>query len=517
MASMVESRTSAQAHVLRIPELLSRIFNSLSLPVSTLEDVSKIGNLSSRPTKIIAPKTIAPALLECHQRRSSLLAAALTCRAFSAPALNSLWEVMNSLAPLICLLPLIEKDGADYVLLQNSTSKMWEKVAVFAARIRVFIYSDDSLYQKTGLPIHPSGYNVLVAFQPVLLPRLKTLLVRSCLKDSFAYSSLYFASPLLERLETGTLDIGAAEHETFILTVGCRSDRLRHLSFGYLGTTPLGFSAFKTLLTAKIQTLGIRAPLTESLIAASELPALEALAIWGTGSPPYLGSVQGFPVLRKLTLRGDADPLLRVLKACIGKLEAVTLIVTSGSNGGIKHITNLIVERWSESLRHFTLNLQGVTDSMDFTALFRSLFGIKLLSFRVLDFPGHLTSSILDVASIFPMIHTLHLPRSSPDNTPTFAQLYALTEICPDLRSLMVSFDVNSLGGTPSFPPTGHQLDSLIINHSPITAITPRQVAFQLDRVFPYLRNLTSIGLQAAEWEEVLDVLGICHQARRNV
>ncbi|TFK64668.1 hypothetical protein BDN72DRAFT_846375 [Pluteus cervinus] len=516
MASTIEGHRSAQEHVLQLPELLSRIFGFLSLPVYTIEDVAA-GSPSPGPS---TNKPIPPGLVERHLRRSTLLAAALTCHSFTEPALDALWETMNSLAPLICLLPLVNKDGVEYLLLQNCTPKMWEKVAVFAARIRVFIFSDDSLYQKKGSPIHPSGYNILVAFRPVLLPRLRTLLIPSCSKDSFAYSSLYFASPLLERVETGITAISIPEYEAFIQTVGCRSDRLRHLSFGYIfpGTIALAFPAFKALLTPKVQTLAIRTPLAESIIAASELPALEEFSVWGTGAtPPDFGSVQGFPVLRRLTLHGEADALLRILKACSGKLESIILIVTRGRNDEIKDITNLIAERWSESLHHLTLNLHGISDSMDFITLFRSLFGIRLLSFRVLDFPGHLTSSILDIASNFPMIHTLHLPHSSPNNIPTLAQLHALTKMCPDLRSLMISIDVISLGDTPFFPPTGHQLDSLVINHSPIAATTPRQVALQLDRIFPYLRNLTSTGLQAPKWQEVLDVLRICHQARRNV
>ncbi|TFK73142.1 hypothetical protein BDN72DRAFT_876043 [Pluteus cervinus] len=425
----------------------------------------------------------------------------------------------NEFASSFCLLPLIDQDGAAYLLLEDCTPKMWEKVAVFAARIRVFIYSYDTLYRKKGFPIHPSGYNILVAFRPILLPRLKTLLITSCSTGSFAYNSLYFASPLLERLEGGSISTSILEYEAFLLTIGCRSGCLRHLSFGYPGATRLGLPAFKRLLTPKIQTLGMRGPYPESIIAASELPALEEFSIWGT-MPPDLGSIQGFPVLRKITLQGEADKLLLILQACSGRLECITLVVTSGNSGSVQHITNLIAERWSESLRYFTLDLQGVLDPMDFTILFHSLFGIKLLSFRVLDFPGHLTSSILDIALNFPMIRTLHLPQSSPDSTPTLVQLHALTKICPGLRSLRISVGVSSLasGDTLSSPePTEHQLDSLIINDSPITTITPRQLALQLDRIFPYLRSLTSTGLRESEWQEVLDVLRVLHRARRNI
>ena len=59
--------------------------------------------------------TVDPETREAVQIRSYLRWAALSCRAFSRPALNALWRTLDSLLPLLKLLPSLKLVDHVYV------------------------------------------------------------------------------------------------------------------------------------------------------------------------------------------------------------------------------------------------------------------------------------------------------------------------------------------------------------------------------------------------------------------
>ncbi|TFK64647.1 hypothetical protein BDN72DRAFT_901368 [Pluteus cervinus] len=85
--SSMEDDCSAKKSVLRTPELISQIFDHLSLAICSLRDFMVL-----KLDKRSAP-------------RSSLLAAATCCRNFNGPALDALWRTMDSFEPILNMLP----------------------------------------------------------------------------------------------------------------------------------------------------------------------------------------------------------------------------------------------------------------------------------------------------------------------------------------------------------------------------------------------------------------------------
>ncbi|TFK64676.1 hypothetical protein BDN72DRAFT_963066, partial [Pluteus cervinus] len=282
-------KNSAKDSVLRTPELISQILDHLSLPICTLYDLA-----DCKPADRCA-------------LQSSLLAAATCCRHFREPALDALWRTMDSFEPIYSMLPIVNHVGLPQM--RDCTPDLWDRIGVYAARIRIFIICNRPLHQKKGIPIHTSVFSALIAYRHFLLPRLSVLLIPGRCPPGFLHTSLYFASPVLERIETGADTIvNTPEFESFVLTVSCRTGSLRHLS---LKSRPgkLPSSVLKALLAPGLISVTVRnpEPLKETLIALSSLPKLKVLILEGAydallGHTPF----RGFPVLRELNLQGDA-------------------------------------------------------------------------------------------------------------------------------------------------------------------------------------------------------------------
>ncbi|TFK64675.1 hypothetical protein BDN72DRAFT_846379 [Pluteus cervinus] len=491
---------SAKKKVLRSPELISQILDHLSLPICTLQDLT-----GSMPAE------------QCGLR-ASLLAAATCCRAFKEPALDALWRTMDSFEPILNMLPIVNR-GVGILQLQDCTPKLWKTVRSYAARIRVFVYHR-SLHQslRLRLLIHASVFNALIARQQLLLPELRVLLI-PCYPPEFLQSALYFVSPVLERVETGAAAnfLYPFELEVFILTVTCRTDRLRHLS---LSANPgnLSFSVLEAFLSPHLVTVTLRNPPKEALTALSSLPNLKDLAIWDAQNT-LLGNTtsRGFRALEALFLHADAEFLLHFLNACSGRLRSVGFHITEGDNLQIKNIVDHLAKLHSKSLRCFGVSLyKGVMLKGNITVLFRPLFKIPLAGFHV--YCGHndtLKIPLLDIASKLSFVTYITLFPAASGYMPKFADLHSLAKTHPNLRCLEIALDIQDV--LPLFPPTQHELDMLKIHDAPLLATNVRPVALQLDRLFPYLRVLQSQGPDPCRWKEVSDILEIFRLGRRGI
>ncbi|TFK64985.1 hypothetical protein BDN72DRAFT_962840 [Pluteus cervinus] len=493
---------SAKHLVLRTPELISEILNHLALPISTLHDL-----VDFKPAKGCA-------------LRSSLLAAATCCRRFKEPALDALWRTMDSFEPILNMLPIVNQDDFDLLQIQDCTRTLWEKVETYTARIRIFLYQR-SLYLrlKDGMATHVSVFNAIVAHQQFLLPGLRVLLIPSC-PPEFLQSALYFVSPVLKHIEAGTNEstvFKPHELEMFVLTVSCRTDRLRHLSL-FSTTVSLSPSALKAL---PLHTVTLNNPPKDTLLALSSLPNLKELTVlYAHRSRLDNNALGGFLALDSLSLLADAGAISQYLMACNGGLTRVRFNVIEGDGGQIKDLVDLMAKRLSQSLRRLVVVLSkrvSLNGNFKLVDLFGPLFKIPLAYVHIGHHgSGTLTTSLLDIASKLPAVRHLSLPSSAPGDAPTLSDLYGLTQTHPNISYLGTSLDVQDV--LPLFlVHTQHELDTLKVHNSPLLSTNVRPVALQLDRLFPYLRILQSDGPDSSKWKEVSDFLDICHLARRNL
>ncbi|TFK64648.1 hypothetical protein BDN72DRAFT_846361 [Pluteus cervinus] len=164
-ASHMKNPVTAQDCALSIPEILSHIFDQLVVPITCLDDV-KAANLRRTPYPVQYPGdelVIQPILLgdEVLTRRLTLRAAALSCRKFSGPALDALWQTMNTLFPLISILPSTNTSNILYVHLSQCSPATLDRFSMYADRIRTLTVEGTVSKNPKAIQVHHSAYCAL--------------------------------------------------------------------------------------------------------------------------------------------------------------------------------------------------------------------------------------------------------------------------------------------------------------------------------------------------------------------
>ncbi|TFK64667.1 hypothetical protein BDN72DRAFT_846374 [Pluteus cervinus] len=528
--------STAQESALGIPEIISRIFDHLSVPISTLHDLQHLNEPPMRPTAAVQyqsqhcpyghlthfqlpqnnndedlPKARLDDVRLC---RSTLLAAATSCQSFSGPALDALWHQMDTLAPLVSLLPLADLNGVAYLQMQNVTSTAMETFVNCARRIRVFVYKSNSLFQGKDSTIHASVYATLLASRSILLPNLKTLLIPVFDQEPLTYDGIYLASPSLTCLEIGQLQVSTYALETFMMMIGSRSEHLRRVSTGQ--NVVVSPAVWRNILVTNLRSIELFEPVPEVLELVSSLPILQALTIT---NPPKSTTTLTFPSLKRLSLNGTLSSVMYFLEPFHAPLDFISITLQAGSTSPplseLEFIIKTISNRWKQSLAHLTLDFgNNDVQGLDFSHEFQPFFSLPLRTFRILRFPKTLDSPdvLVEIASKFRDIESLHIPPHTQGKEPTIQDLRTVARLCPSLRALSTSVNIEPARNSPSF--THHELDELHVYASPIN--NPKKVATQLDRTFPYLTKITTSSPDHfRKWNEVGRLLELCHEGRR--
>ncbi|TFK64984.1 hypothetical protein BDN72DRAFT_962839 [Pluteus cervinus] len=534
----MQSPISARDSALSIPEILSHIFDQLAVPITSLDDVNA-STLYRQPPhqnhnrcyscrRSDDEPVVHPLLLgdEILVRKSALRAAALCCQRFSRPALDVLWRTMNSLFPLISLLPFTTVSSTLYLRLSECNSNVWDTFIAYANRIRTLVVEGTVFKHATSLRLHPSLYSALLNSRHYLLPSLNTLLISS-LSDHLEFDPSLLVSSSLNRLEIGPSTGTPEALETFILITLARAGPLSHAAFNCGLTRDTQATVIERM--ASVQSLTILSSIITSCSQLSSFQHLRHLDIDTNFGRRTLPKDLSIPLLKKLSVHGTCPSIhrfLSILRCDLVSLQvSVRLDQASNQQPSEEELNGFVgsaAQLWGQTLVHFRLDcgqLQHGASSAIFSPEFGVLHLPKLLGFEVDSYPGHLdpSASLAGITSHLPVIQSLVLPPYQSGQEPTLDDLRSLAQSCSSLRHLSASLNINSeVPGTVELPFLYHELDTLHVYASPIA--DPWAVAANLDRTFPYLRKVTTLSnLDATlykKWRQVERELALCHRSR---
>ncbi|KAF8801972.1 hypothetical protein BYT27DRAFT_7261408 [Phlegmacium glaucopus] len=139
----------------------------------------------------------------------SLFNAALTCKHFLDAALDALWENLDSLIPLLRLLPALCVEDNAYVLSGDISQADWNRLEYYPRKVKVFYAMPSNIMDPQFIP---SIYIRIAQLQSsALFPSLRHL---CCQLEAGSTSHIFlFLSPSLESLELTNI---AGSENTFV-------------------------------------------------------------------------------------------------------------------------------------------------------------------------------------------------------------------------------------------------------------------------------------------------------------
>ncbi|TFK73111.1 hypothetical protein BDN72DRAFT_876019 [Pluteus cervinus] len=532
---------SAKSRALSIPEILDLVFNHFSSAHEKL--------LIPRPLKITTGNEDDSdssedefMRLRRHGRpdsrdkstkesRATLLAVALSCRHFAPFALRILWRTMDSLDPLISLLPLVRAAGGLLHLAPDVPQETWTKFEMRQQQIHALVFSNARSMVSMRYSL---VFTTLSTMRRFIFPSLHTLIICN-LDDTFniATCSTMLTSPRLRHLCVDSVSNRPSFASFCNLFHHVSENQLHSLIINAdVDPTPLNLITSPTL---RVLQVGLKLNLP-ALRTWANLSLLRELHLHLIGD--VAEDALPFQSLESLHITGSMQSITAFLVSCECNLQAIFIKLppkwhlTDGSGPAPRLLFGIIGEKWKTSLRHAELDCASnypvpsrVTDCWDgFSETIKPLQAIPLLTFRILNSPYRFSStlSLVSILSRFPHAHTLELLWSKTGKGLTFGELRTIAEVCPNLRHLGIS--VNLDANTPKLPALNHGLKTLLVLSSDITGEVG-DVALNLDRLFPYLTTIQiyQTPLQLAKlggrrtsgrWKEVERMLEFFRQAR---
>ncbi|TFK64674.1 hypothetical protein BDN72DRAFT_846378 [Pluteus cervinus] len=453
---------------------------------------------------------------------STLFSAALTCRQFTPSALRVLWKTMDSLDPLVSVLPLVADRGKQHLLAPQITPEAWANYDAYRNRIHVLILSKKSIESMTSEPRNRAVYATLFAMNRFRLPCLRILVIPR-MNDSnwLTTCSPFLTSPRLQHIR---IDLVASSHTfaSFCSLLHHAADQPLHslLINTNVYTTDLGL-----LITPALRLLqvGLGRKLSASKTLAN-LPLLRELHLRLAGDvedKPLL-----LPSLKVLHLSGDINCIGGFLTSCQCNLDGVFIKLPDSwhppDNPGPapKMLISVISQKWQASIKHIELDCESFRKPQkdvwdDFFEMIRPLQDIPLLTFRILNSPFRFKTKdpILSIPAYFPHAQTVDLLWSRPASGLTFPRLRLLAEACPHLLHLGVTILPEAKQN--KLPVLNHGLKTLNVLNSNAPAAAA-DIASTLDRIFPSLSKIktSSVGLKHTKWKEVERMLELFQRAR---
>ncbi|KAJ6546195.1 hypothetical protein DFH09DRAFT_1171453 [Mycena vulgaris] len=468
--------------------------------------------------------TIAPAesgsstanMQELRLARTSLLAAALTCKGFYPIALEILWRTLDNLTPLLKLLPSFTALDGVYTLFRTITSADWGQFDKYADYVRRVVHRTNS----PSIEIHPSVYVAISVLHPrPILPNLKSVVFPASESRSSPNpcpDNILFAVPTLLEVELSSPALSKAFIATFLATLGGTSPNLSSLricgqSFIVLQRTLSSLAQLKMLDLANMSdTVSAGA-----LLCIAALKHLHSLSIdLSSPSPVMLVSVperpgdDRFPALKSLHIRFNRPrsvtefftfiPTGRLLHTLTINAQSLPAFHPVPQSDIIDAIFREIPSRWASSLQYLELsNFPLFTRNH----LHQLLKLDNLRTFRLRNIMVPITATDIPVvASAWPYIRACSLPLTT--GIP-IGSLHHFAKHWPELTELEIKIATVNLPPFTTTPVYSHALRTLDLGDSPCSGENIRPLSRHLDRLFPKLRFLRASGPDKSRWEEV--------------
>ncbi|KAF5329591.1 hypothetical protein D9619_009423 [Psilocybe cf. subviscida] len=434
--------------------------------------------------------------------------AALACKQFLPHALDALWFSMDTLLPLLALIPnssMMSSDDNALVLNGVLCKEDLEVFDTYARRVHEYI----RLLKRGANGIRACVMMDLLDClgRRCLLPNLRVLRINPQ-KRELSNSYCFFLSPTLEHLQIQTSP--SSEFSFFLPHLVRSAPSLRHLEI-YHPTIPANLLHLIARIP-KLQTLGtsnnfVICPDTFSTL----FPFAEHLNSWTADTVVFRPSTQNsaylypprFSALRELELKEpvDADEILTLFsRGLFPKLDILSLFVPAydrrhGNPAQYKaswsKVCSIIL---GDRYKLRTLHLQGdftsrqITDEskMPLEDLFASttahgLVGLSIVMPKLLKC---LTPTSIDhLCTRFPSLADLYINVDEPDFI-SFDALTVLARRLPLLSTLDIGIDGSVLTDPPTVPILSHRLSELSLDKAVID--DPFLFAHYIDRLFPF-------------------------------
>ncbi|KAG1745160.1 hypothetical protein EDB19DRAFT_1692699 [Suillus lakei] len=414
-------------------------------------------------------------------RNKTLLALALTCKSFTGPALDLLWQDLHGLAPLIRCLPqsLWKLVPRKLEFQRTMTFDDWSIFCRYSHRIRSL---DTSPYGAVSLDIEIWRTLSCPPFSLPLLPNLMSLTWADSTNEKFLYIWL-FATAKLTTLDISRLGAFGPTEQSILSCISMLCPSVSHFYFHFCkedstSTALHSWSHLKLVKTGKISEAAI--------LHLSNLPLLRVLHFELPSSPisantQKLLECSVFCAIEELRI--ECEGSLALLDAFFEKLsiapKVISCIVTHGV--GSTPALPAFISRLSNTCAHSSLEQVqlSITDrpadhnASIGAAAFQPLFTFRNL--RRLNCEPGLAWPLLEELSFHAYYNLSH------DVTPHAFVL--LLQHCPRLISVSVFINWSTIDGrdiSPTIPYQGfaHKALSRVVFGSPRIRHPTRIAAF---------------------------------------
>ncbi|KAG1823632.1 uncharacterized protein BJ212DRAFT_1325680 [Suillus subaureus] len=403
----------------------------------------------------------------------TLLALALTCKLFTGPALDLLWQDLRGLAPLIrCLPQSLWKVTGKLELQRTMTFDDWSIFCKYNHRVRSL---NTAVYETVRLPLDIEIWRALSypPFSLPLLPNLTSLTWGEYNNETFPYVYLFVTPKLMTldmvRMGPGTSTFGPSE-QSMLSCISMLCPSISHFRFGFYGkdtsTTLQSWSHLKSVKTEQISEAAI--------LHLSKLPLLRVLD-FKLPSIPMSANTQKllqrsvFCAIEELGV--ECEESLALLDAFFEKLciapKAISCVVTDGVDsipalpGLISRLSNACAHSSLEQVRLSISDLAVDPDASIGAASFQPLFAFRNLRRLNVEADCNVRLNdtvLLQMAKAWPLLERLFFrPYCHLSHDVTPHAFVSLLQHCPCLVSVSVFINWSTIDGREISPVIPYQ------------------------------------------------------------
>ncbi|KAK0218917.1 hypothetical protein IW262DRAFT_1388111 [Armillaria fumosa] len=456
-----------------------------------------------------------------------LVSLALTCKAVSSLALDTLWGDTQTYGfqPVLRIFP-SASSGNLQVLPEDIPDKTWSRFRQYANCVRSITFDPTSFARFSS-----TVFLRLAEYQTPIFPKLQCL--RSDVSFAASPSILLFlpAKTLNEIQLTFSRVTDLTTSSACIRGIKWQVPTLQTLHIccpefdnGQYQATP--FTSLCTIANLagfnNLRSLTVKSHLVDydSIVQLSAFDNLEVLCVKTTSNVPSDNrpTQDGFPSLKSLHISAKVSEMPRILRLIRqGTLETLTFVDTS--NEAFRTNSEFMMDFHRELVVRFPLRNLSLTyraGQLDKAlwassrAVFEPLYELPRL--RSIHFVGELAvddeTIKTSLAPSWPHIESISIPQLSGD-APSYVVLPALAKCCPRLVSLAMPIRFPDDGVFSAVEVLSHRLQ--ILKSVNTTARKPSLIARFLDRIFPFLVRVEG----GSGWNEVDSILrDVCQPIR---
>ncbi|KAK0502471.1 hypothetical protein EDD18DRAFT_692231 [Armillaria luteobubalina] len=457
-----------------------------------------------------------------------LVSLALTCKAMSSLALDTLWRDTQAYGfqPVLRIFP-SASSGNLQVLPEDIPDQTWIRFRQYANRVRNITFDPTSCASFSS-----TVFLRLAEYQTPIFPKVQ------CLRSDVSFAAspsilLFLPVKTLNEIQltfshwtdlnTSSACIRAIKWQVPALQtlhVYCPEfDNGQNHAVPFTDLCSIAnLAGFKNL-----RSLSIKSHLVDydSIVQLSAFDNLEDLCVKTTSSIPSDNrqTQDGFHSLKSLHISAKVSEMPRILRLIRqGTLETLTFVDTSNEAFHINSEFMMdfhreLVARFPQ-VRNLSLTYWAAWLDESIRASSRAVFEplYELPKLCSIHFEGELAlddeTIKTSLAPSWPHIESISIPQLSGD-TPSYVVLSALAKCCPRLVSLAIPIWFPDDGVLSAVEVLSHRLQ--ILKSVNTTAKNPPLIARFLDRIFPFLVRVEG----GSGWNEVDSILrDVCQPIR---